>query len=428
MTATSANLLAYQPALASLCLALAIFTASPSAGAQFQVPASEASLPIPVAAVPMRIIAGKFVVDAMLDGRGPFAIAIDSGAETLIVTPHVARLCRFQLQHGTVAVTGTQSRAAMNVAQAHVGSIRIGGAIVQNPFCTVSPMPLPVDGYIGAPLLNTFVTEIDPHAKLVRLYTPQSFASVRANSATQDDNPGDSAAAQIAAAQAARALAQQTANDSAGTGVQVLQSDGTPVPPQSAPPPNAAPDAPAPAPTPSNRSTDKFGVEIPITLGFHRVPVAQGTLGSVPIRLEIDTGSAFPAELTAPFVHANNLARRFDRMGSVRLISSGVVGLANVYAFDDLTLGTVPQPPNQAAAKSGAKIEGTIPTLFLASPGVNGGPGEGPQYDGRIGAPLLAQFAVTFDYARSRVFLRPVPPTAVALPHIAQQRPPPQPF
>ncbi len=393
----------------------------------------EAFPPAPIATVPMRLVAGKFVVDAMLDGHGPFAIAIDSGAETLIITPHVARLCRFQLQRGTVAVTGTQSRDALNVAQAHVGSIRIGGATVENPFCTVSPTPLQVDGYIGAPLLNAFVTEIDPHAKLVRLYTPQSFNAIQSDSDfnAPSSNSGGSAALQDASAQAARALAQQAANDGAGEGVQVFQSDGTPVPPHSSPAPNPAPATPAPIPIPAppvRRSNDQFGVQIPIALGFHRVPVALGTLGGVPGRLEIDTGSAFPAELTAPFVRANHLAHRFDRMGSVRLISSGVVGLADVYAFDDLTLGAVPQPPNQAAAQSGARLAGTIPTLFLESAGVSGGPGEGPQYDGRIGAPLLVQFAVTFDYARSRVFLRPVPPTAVALPHIAQQRPPPAPF
>ncbi len=171
------------PAIAAVALALTIVVrgsstfAAPAAApppAQIAPSAAPAPLGAPAAVVPMRIIGGKACVQVMIDGKGPFVLAIDTGAETMVISPAVAETCGLALKTGNVVVRGTTG-GYVHVAQAQVAKITIGGTVaIDHPFTTVDPT-LSRDGYIGAPLLNFYVAQLDFPARQASFWTPDRF-------------------------------------------------------------------------------------------------------------------------------------------------------------------------------------------------------------------------------------------------------------
>src|SRR5579862_1196441 len=272
-------------------------------------PPTAASAPAAAMSTPFQYTNGKIVVQAKINGMGPYSLALDSGAETMMITQQVADACKLSVQTGTVEISGT-SGSYVPVGQAMVDKLEVGQAVVDKPFCTVSPRAISVDGYIGAPLFNAYTVQIDFGSHQITCYPPDGYR-----------------------------------------------------------------------PDPADQL-------FPITFGKHRVPVVQGSIGGVSAGFEIDTGSTFPAELAPGFVKTNDLTHKFTKIGSV--MTNSVAGPANadVYGAPTLSLG------NTAALA----LADNVPTLFQA-PAVS-------DWDGRIGAPVLANYVVTFDYAHSRLYLR----------------------
>jgi hypothetical protein len=140
---------------------------------------------------------------------------------------------------------------------------------------------------------------------------------------------------------------------------------------------------------------------VPITFGKHRVPVVPAAIGGIDAKLELDSGSAFPAELMPGFVKEYDLAGKFPKIGRVGRYSISGSAQSDVYDLQSLTLGD----------KAGIAFDGPVPTVFVE-------PAQAPvanDFDGRVGCPVLSRAAVTFDYPHAMVYFRTnTPPSTVA--------------
>ena len=308
----------FKKSIAALMAAALLAPRAAAAYAETPDPAV-AARPGPVATLPFRTVDGKVVIDAMIDGHGPYGLEIDSGAETLMIARSVADALKTTTATGTVELSGTTG-GYVPVAQASIARVQFGAAMVERPFTTVAPASIPVDGYIGAPLFNTYTVEVDPGASVVALFKPDGDGAYR---------------------------------------------------------------------------SDPADIAIPVVLGLHRVPLVQGAVGGVPAMLEIDSGSALPAELMPSFVKARDMTASAARVGSVTTVSVHGPVTSDVYAVAGISIG-----PDAAAG-----VSGKVPVVFLnaSSPA----PADAG-YDGRIGSPILKSFVITYDYAHSRIYVRPI--------------------
>ncbi len=271
--------------------------------------------------VPIKVVNSKIIVDVMIDGHGPHSLGIDSGAETVMLSQKVVDADKMATTSGTIELAGTDG-AYKPVSQTTIGKLTIGTFEVDNPVTTVAPSDISVDGYIGAPLFNTYTVQIDFGNNTLSLFTPDSFK-----------------------------------------------------------------------PTPEDQ-------EIVIMLGKHRYPVLKGEIGGFEANLQVDSGSAFPAELLPNFAAAHDVTKNFVKIGSVESKSVGGPMSSDVYDLKSLWLGS----------DHSLQYNGVLPTLVLPTDSTD------TQFDGRIGEPMLASFVVTFDYAHSKMYLRKSTPAATSTP------------
>ncbi len=110
---------------------------------------------------------GDVVVEAKLNGQGPFAFILDSGGHD-IVTPEVSKLLRLK-PFGTGASSGS-GEGTMPLQYARVERLEIGGATLRNQSFTVIPLPLdttergsrpPLAGILGLELFERFALRLD---------------------------------------------------------------------------------------------------------------------------------------------------------------------------------------------------------------------------------------------------------------------------
>jgi len=142
------------------------------------------------------------------------------------------------------------------------------------------------------------------------------------------------------------------------------------------------------------RPTGDMGVAIPFVFYDH-LPDVAGSIGELPARFDIDTGSRSEMDITSPFVAAHKLRDRFPK-GVSAVTGWGVGGPTRDYVvrLRSLRLGSV-EVDNVAAGLSEAQ-HGSI---------------SDPNYDGNVGSALLKRFVVTFDYAHQVLYLKRIHPT-----------------
>jgi hypothetical protein len=276
--------------------------------------------------------AGTFCVSATIDGKGPYSLMVDSGAEIMVLKSSVAKAAGLTVDNGKVEVKGTTG-GFVPVGQADVDTVQIAGATLHHPVCVVESMNFPCDGLIGAPLLNAGVVQLDFAGKQITTYAPNTFAA----------SVGD--------------------------------------------------------------------VGMPIVFGKHRLPVVAATISGADAKLEVDSGSAFPAELMPDFIKAHDLTTKFTKVGSVGRISISGPAQSDIYGMDSLILGDKPA----------VRIPGPIPTLFIE-------PAQAPvasDFDGRVGCPMLAGTSVTFDYPHAMLYLRPTAASPNPVPAVPPATPSP---
>lgn len=123
-----------------------------------------------------------------------------------------------------------------------------------------------------------------------------------------------------------------------------------------------------------------------------RIPVVQGTLDGLPVRISIDTGSRASLTLHSPFVRQHGLVARYGG-GAEAVIGFGVGGASRgiPVRMGELDL-------------NGLRIPGIAGDLFMGDKGAFANPAHGAN----LGSGLLKRFVVSFDYRARRMYLEPV--------------------
>jgi len=145
---------------------------------------------------------------------------------------------------------------------------------------------------------------------------------------------------------------------------------------------------------------DPRGAGTPIPFRFYdHNPQVDGRVGSIPARLDIDTGSRSEVDLTTPFVEHARLRELYP--GGVTALTGWGVGGAvrsHVVRLPALSLGPL-------------VVAGPVASLSAS----RGGSFSDANLEGNVGSGLLKRFVVTFDYGRQRMYLaRRDPPPADA--------------
>jgi hypothetical protein len=122
-----------------------------------------------------------------------------------------------------------------------------------------------------------------------------------------------------------------------------------------------------------------------------RIPIVQGSLDGVPVRLSVDTGSRVSLTLHSPFVRAHGLVAKYAAAPE-SVIGWGVGG-----------------PSRGRAARYGALTLGDLSIADIAGDLYTGDKGAfaTPDISGNLGGGVLKRFTVAFDYAAKRMYLAP---------------------
>jgi hypothetical protein len=122
-----------------------------------------------------------------------------------------------------------------------------------------------------------------------------------------------------------------------------------------------------------------------------RIPMVQGQLDGLPVRLSIDTGSRASLSLFSPFVRKHDLVTRYSAAPEA-VTGWGVGGpsRSRPARFGNLELG-------------GFAIGGIAGDLYTGDKGAFAS----PDAAGNLGGGVLNRFTVAFDYAGRRMYLAP---------------------
>lgn len=153
--------------------------------------------------------------------------------------------------------------------------------------------------------------------------------------------------------------------------------------------------------TPSATFRPERGDE-PAPLSFEdTTPMVEATLDGLPGTFLVDSGSSFEIALTAPFVAAHDLTRRYP--SSVNLAAGQGLGGATYARLARGKLFTI-----------GRSALGD-PVLQLSSD--RAGTLASKKYAGIIGVDALKRFTVTFDYSRRVMYLASTPASRLPQPY-----------
>jgi len=132
------------------------------------------------ASVPIQISKNQVWLDVMLNGKGPFHFAFDTGGAN-VIDPAVAKQLGVA-SGGSAEVTGSGS-AAVASSFAVIKRLQVGDALVTNQVFIVLPIAkgfgmsagMPMDGVIGYEVLSRFLTTFDYGNKKVVFHMPGSY-------------------------------------------------------------------------------------------------------------------------------------------------------------------------------------------------------------------------------------------------------------
>jgi hypothetical protein len=133
------------------------------------------------ASVPIEVAENHVYLDVMLNGKGPFHFALDTGGAN-VIDPAVSKELGLVSGGSTeVAGVGSGSSAASFTV---IKTLQVGNALFNSQVFVVLPIAksfgvaqgTPMDGVIGYEVLSRFVTSFDYGNKKIVFHAPGSYA------------------------------------------------------------------------------------------------------------------------------------------------------------------------------------------------------------------------------------------------------------
>lgn len=141
-----------------------------------------AAEPGPLAVVPLRFANGHAYLDVRINGRGPFAFLLDTGASGVVITARAAEVLHIR---GSGSFTGGGGGGAtVHYTRATLRELRVGGVVLRRIDAVISPQTFtyfPVvegvrcDGVLGYDLFRRYAVQIDPRANRLTLWRFGTF-------------------------------------------------------------------------------------------------------------------------------------------------------------------------------------------------------------------------------------------------------------
>ena len=115
------------------------------------------------------------VINAIINGKGPFRFQIDTGASHHVMTPELARSLGLSVEGKAIVDAGEGTGNVAGVVQ--VAEVRVGDFRLERQSFIVAPLPpsYPFQGFLGAELFKHFVVRIDFRQSLLTLTLGSGF-------------------------------------------------------------------------------------------------------------------------------------------------------------------------------------------------------------------------------------------------------------
>jgi predicted aspartyl protease len=126
--------------------------------------------------IPSRRCANYFLIDARLNGRGPFTFILDTGSSQTVVAPHVARLLKDDSRPVDMYAEGSQGRrqdvsSVIRVRELEIGDARLSGfeAIALDLSQIQATLGTNIDGILGYPAFRDVLLTVDYPGSAIRI-------------------------------------------------------------------------------------------------------------------------------------------------------------------------------------------------------------------------------------------------------------------
>ena len=124
--------------------------------------------------IPMRVEGGMFAIELMVNGKGPFLFAIDTGAEggprlDSSLMEKLGLKSSGQMRDGDPSGRSPQMAETVKLDSIEVGGLRFTAVAATSKNYKNSPRPLAADGIIGLGLFADYLVTLDFPAKMVRI-------------------------------------------------------------------------------------------------------------------------------------------------------------------------------------------------------------------------------------------------------------------
>jgi predicted aspartyl protease len=115
------------------------------------------------------------VVNATVNGKGPFRFLLDTGASHNVMTPELARSLGLKVEGGGTIDAGGQAKVSAGLAR--VDEVGIGEFTLERQSFFVLPFPASYmfQGFLGAEVFKRFIVRIDFRRSLLTLTVPYAF-------------------------------------------------------------------------------------------------------------------------------------------------------------------------------------------------------------------------------------------------------------
>ena len=124
--------------------------------------------------VPFQFTGNHIFVPILINGKGPYSAAFDTGSSLFVITPAVAKSLHLTTK-GAARVDGLGGKT-VGAALAEVESVQIGSVRIPRPtFAVVDMGKVPFSTTVGCEVLHQFVVRVDYGTRLLTLTRPDKF-------------------------------------------------------------------------------------------------------------------------------------------------------------------------------------------------------------------------------------------------------------